>query len=92
MFEKGLSTSFLDLQVNLLIPLVDVVDLVRVVSCRWILFLERYMKNLKGFIQQREKLEGSIVEGYIVYESFFHASEYIKKTNTHLGIVVWDNQ
>jgi hypothetical protein len=38
MFEKELPSSFMDLQVNILIHLVDEVELVRVVSCHWIFF------------------------------------------------------
>ena len=49
-FEKELSTSFMDLQVHLLIHLVNEVELVGVVSCCWMFFLERYMKKLKGFV------------------------------------------
>ena len=56
MFEKELPTSFMDLQVHLLIHLVDEVELVGVVSCHWIFFLGRYMNKLKGFVRQREKL------------------------------------
>ena len=70
MFEKELPTSFMDLQVHLLIHLVDEVELVGVVSCRWMFFLERYMKKLKGFVRKREKLEGSMADGYISYDSF----------------------
>ena len=59
MFEKELSTSFMDLQVHILIHLVDEVELVGVVSCRWMFFLERYIKKFKGFVrQQREKTQG----------------------------------
>jgi hypothetical protein len=54
-------------------------------------FLERYMKKLKGFVRQREKPMGSMVEGYIVYESFYYASEYIKKIDDTKGTVVWDD-
>jgi hypothetical protein len=50
MFEKELPTIFMDLQVHLLIHLVDEVELVMVVSCHWMFFLERYMKMLKGFV------------------------------------------
>jgi hypothetical protein len=67
MFEKELTTSFMDLQVHILIHLPDEVELPRVLSCRWMFFLERSMKKLKGFVQQREKPEGFIAEGYIVY-------------------------
>ena len=45
MFEKELSTSFMDLQVHLLIHLVDEVELFGVFSCRWMFFLDKYMKN-----------------------------------------------
>ena len=50
MFEKELPLSFMDFQVHLLIHLVDEVELVGVVFCHLIFFLERYMKKLKGFV------------------------------------------
>jgi hypothetical protein len=50
MFEKDLTTSFMDLQVHLLIHLLDEVELSGVLSCCWIFFLERYMKKLMGFV------------------------------------------
>jgi hypothetical protein len=56
------------------------------------LFLERCMKNLKGFDRQREKLEGSMMEGYIIYDAFYYASEYIYKIDNTLGKVVWDDR
>ena len=65
MFEKEMPTSFMDLQVHLLIHLVYEVELVGVVSFHWMLFLVMYMKKLKGFVRRREKPEGSMAEGYI---------------------------
>ena len=55
-------------------------------------FLERYMKKLKGFVQQREKPKESMAEGYISYESFYYASEYIKQIDNRPSVVIWDNQ
>jgi hypothetical protein len=55
-------------------------------------FLERYMKKLKGFVRQREKPEGSMEEGYISYDSFYYASEYIKKIENTLGAMIWDDE
>jgi hypothetical protein len=43
------------------------------------------MKKLKGFVWQREKSKGFMEEAYIVYESFYYNSEYIKKMMTHLA-------
>ena len=82
--------SFMDSQVHILIHLVDEVKLFGVVSCHWMFFLERYMKKLKGFVRQREKLEGSVAEGYISYESFYYASDYIQQINNTPGAVIWD--
>ena len=92
MFEKELPTSFMDLQVHLLIHLVDEVELVGVVYCRWMFFLERYMKKLKGFVRQREKPEGSMAEEYISYEYFYYSNEYIKYIEKKPGAVIWDNE
>jgi len=92
MFEKELPSSFMDLQVHLLIHLVYEVELVRVVSCCWMFLLERYMNKLKGFVRQRAKPEGSMAEGYISYESFYYVSEYIKHIENTPGVVIWDNE
>ena len=50
------------------------------------------MKKLKGFVRQREKPEGSMVEGYISYQSFYYASEYIKQNHDTPGEVVWEEE
>jgi hypothetical protein len=42
------------------------------------LILYVFMKKLKGFIRQREKPKGSMEEGYISYDYFYYASDYIK--------------
>jgi hypothetical protein len=41
-FEKDLPTSFMDLQVHLLKYLVDDIELVGVISMRWMFLFERY--------------------------------------------------
>ena len=50
MFEKESSFNIMDFHIHLLIHLVDEVELVGVVSCRWMFFLEMHMKKLKGFV------------------------------------------
>ena len=92
MLEKELSTSFMDLQVHLLIHLVDEVELVGVISYCWMFFLERHTKKFKGFVQQTEKPKGSMTEGYISYEYFYCASEYINYIDNRPGAVIWDDE
>ena len=50
------------------------------------------MKKLKGFVRQMANPEGSMVEGYIVYDSFYYASKYIKKIDDTPGKVVWEEE
>ena len=32
-----------------------------------------------------------MVEGYISFDYFYYANEYIKKINSTLGVVIWDD-
>lgn len=80
MFEE-LLMIFIDLHIHLLIHLLDEVELVRVFSCCWIFFLERYMKKLKVFFQQRDN--GSMEERYILYEYLYYAMSTSSKLKTH---------
>jgi len=92
MFEKERPTSFMDLQVHILIHVVDEVKLVGVVYCHWMLILESYMKKFTVFVRWWEKLEGSVGEGYISYESFYYMSEYIKNIDNTSGVLIWDDE
>ena len=33
-----------------------------------------------------------MAEGYISYDSFYYASEYIKKIDSKPGVVIWDDE
>jgi len=50
------------------------------------------VKKLKGFVQQRVKPEGPLAEGYISFESFYYAGEYIKHIENTPGAVIWYNE
>ena len=91
-FEKELPASFMDLWVHLLIHLPDKVELAGVVSCHLMFFLERYIKKLKWFVRQMAKPKDSMAKWYIVYESFYYASEYIKQIVDTKGEVVWEEE
>jgi hypothetical protein len=41
--------------------------------------VERQLKLLKTFLRQREHPEGSMVEGYMVYQSMVYISQYLSK-------------
>jgi len=74
--ERNLPPSFFDFQVHLIWHLVEEVELCGPVSCRWMYFLERYMKDLKSWVRQKARPEGSMAEGYILTEAMHHTTEY----------------
>ncbi|MCO5574600.1 hypothetical protein L7F22_028388 [Adiantum nelumboides] len=77
MIEKYLPPSMLTIQVHLLVHVVDEIEMAGTVHCRWMFFLERFMKTLKGFVRQKARPEGSMAEGWIVQESLVYITEWI---------------
>ena len=71
MVEKFFPSSALAIQMHLLVHIVDEVQVAGTVHSRWMFFLERFMKTLKGFVCQRSRLEESMVMGWLVQESWF---------------------
>ncbi|KAL5581994.1 hypothetical protein UlMin_014436 [Ulmus minor] len=52
---------------------------------RWMYFMERYMKILKGHVRNRHRPEGCIIECYIAEEAVEFCSEYLANVRT-IGI------
>lgn len=46
------------------------------VQFRWMYFPERYLGKLKGYVRNKSRPEGSIVEGYLVEECLTFCSRY----------------
>ncbi|GJS19987.1 hypothetical protein Tco_0448619 [Tanacetum coccineum] len=49
---------------------------------RWMYPFERYMKKLKGYVQNKAKPEGSIAEGYVAEEALTFSSHYFRDVTT----------
>ena len=45
---------------------------------RWMYPFERFLKKLKEYVKNRARLEGSIVEGYVVDEALTFSSMYLE--------------
>ena len=49
--------------------------------------VERHLKFMKGLVRQRAYVEGSMMEGYMVYQNMLYVSEYLpilaSKLNLH---------
>ena len=62
------------------------------VHTRSMWMVERHLKSLKDFVRQRECPKGSMVEGYMVYQSLVYISHYLPKLATKIMKVprIWD--
>jgi hypothetical protein len=48
--------------------------------------VERQLKSLKAFVRQRARLEGSMVEGYMVYQCIVYISQYLPKLADNMNV------
>ena len=48
--------------------------------------VERNFKSLKDLVRQRELPEGSIVEGYLVFQTMVYITQYIPKITTSINV------
>ena len=70
--------SFFDVMTHLPIHLAKELDLCGPVSARWMYPVERYMKVLKGYVQNMACLEASMAEGYLKDECIGSITEYLQ--------------
>ena len=77
LLEKYFPPSFSDIMVHLTVHLVREIKLGGPVYLRWMYPFERYMKVLKGYVRNRNRPEGCMVECYIAKEAVEFCSEYI---------------
>nr|GEW38257.1 hypothetical protein [Tanacetum cinerariifolium] len=52
---------------------------------RWKFPIKRFMKKLKGYVQNKAKPEGSIAEGYVAEEALTFSSHYFWDATTKLN-------
>ena len=53
--------------------------------------VERHLKSLKALVRQRAHLEGSMVEGYMEYQTMLYIGQYIPNLETNMNVDhIWD--
>ena len=85
--EKYFPPSFFDIMLHLTVHLVREVKLCGPVYLRWMYPFERFMKFLKGYVRNRNRPEGCIVECYIAKEAIEVCTEYLSNIDS-IGIPV----
>ncbi|XP_062114091.1 uncharacterized protein LOC133825119 [Humulus lupulus] len=86
-FEQYFPPSFFDIMVHLAVHLVREVTLCGPVCFRWMYPFERLMKVYKGYVRNRSRPEGCIVESYIAEEVVEFCSEYMVNVDS-IGIPI----
>jgi hypothetical protein len=70
---------------------VEEIEMCGPVHTRSMWMVERYLKSLKNSVEQREHTKGSMVEGYMVYQSLVYISQYLPKLATRMKVPhIWD--
>ncbi|KAI5323948.1 hypothetical protein L3X38_033021 [Prunus dulcis] len=82
LLEKYFPPSFFDIMVHLVVHLVREVRLCGPVYFRWMYPFERYMKVLKGYVQNRTCPEGCIAERYIAEEAVEFCTQHLSDVST----------
>ncbi|VVA41576.1 PREDICTED: transposon, partial [Prunus dulcis] len=82
LLEKYFPPSFFDIMVHLVVHLVREVRLCGPVYFRWMYPFERYMKVLKGYVQNRTRPAGCIAERYIAEEAVEFCTQHLSDVNT----------
>ncbi|CAL9020725.1 unnamed protein product [Prunus brigantina] len=82
LLEKNFPPLFFDIMVHLVVHFVREVRLCGPVYFRWMYPFERYMKVLKGYVQNHTHPEGCIAERYIAEEAVELCTEHLSDVST----------
>ena len=89
--QKCLPPSFFNAQEHYLIHQVEEIELSGPVPTKSMWMVERHMNFFKGLVRQRAHLEGSMVKGYMVYQTMVYISEYLPKFVAKIQVDrIWD--
>jgi hypothetical protein len=75
--QKFLPSSFFNSQEHYLIHQVEEIELCGPTHARSMWMVERHLKFLKALVRQRARPEGSMVEGYMVFQTMVYIAEYL---------------
>jgi len=75
--QKFLPSSFFNSQEHYLIHQVEEIELCGPTHARSMWMVERHLKFLKALVRQRARPEGSMVEGYMVFQTMVYIAQYL---------------
>ena len=75
--HKHIPSAFFNAQEHYFIRQVEEIELCGPVHSRSMWMVERHLKFMKGLVRERACDEGSMMEGYMVYQNMLYTSEYL---------------
>ena len=84
--QRFLPSAFFNAQEHYLIHQVEEIELCGPVHTRSMWMVERHLKSLKVLVRQRARPEGSMVEGYMVYQSMVYINQYLPKLAENMNV------
>ena len=84
--QKHIPSAFFNAREHYLIHQVEEIELRGHVHSRSMWMVERHLKFMKGLVRQQAHNEGSMMEGYMVYQNMLYVSEYLPKLVSKLNL------
>ena len=89
--QKYLPMTFYSAQEHYLIHHIKDTKICGPIHTRSMWMVERHLKSMKALVGQRECPEGSMVEGYMAYQSMVYISQYLAKLVETMHVDrIWD--
>jgi len=86
-YRETLSYQHLNNRIHLLVHVVDEIAIPGIAHSRWMFFLERFLKTLKGLVRQRARPEGSIAKGWLMQESLVYISKFLSRRDPQMHVL-----
>jgi hypothetical protein len=84
--KKYLPQTIFNAQEHYLKHQVEDIEKCGPVHTRSVWMAKRYLKTLKDLVRQRAHHEGSMVEGYMIYQTMVYITQYIPKISTSINV------
>ena len=79
--EKYFPTSFFNAQEHYIVHLLYEIEMCGPIQTREMFPIERYLNVLKRFVKQKDRPEGSMLQGHMLFKSTVYLTELCKELN-----------
>ena len=79
-------SEFFNAQEHYLIHQVKEIELCGPVHSKSIWMVARHLEIMKGLVRQRAHVEGSMMEGYTIYQNMLYSNEYLPFLSSKLNL------